>query len=372
MHLAQLVPGFAPQMDGIGDYAMVLAKQLRDRQGIDSTFIVFNPSWTGPNEIGGFRVLHLPSSHPAALVDLLASIFNKGDGHPDSLLVQFAPYGYEKRGCPRWLASALEMWNTRHPGTTRILFHEMEVDSRQFWRSEFWLQRLQRKIVERIHRVSALSFVNSHMNLRKLERAGSGRAIFIPNFSTMGEPASKPPFELRKRQVVIFGRSWQRRKAYEEGGESLKNVCQWIHAEEIIDIGDPLPEEQYKEVGGVRIRHCGRLDECDVSHYMQSSIATFMSYPVSLLTKSSVFAASCAHGAIPFIDDKSAAELGDTDLLPGQDYFLVAENDHAGPIDLKTATDIVYERYQSRASWNAAACIASELKRDTVSVESFA
>jgi len=45
-----------PEIDGVGDYALSLARQLRLDFGIEMHFIVCDPTWAGATEIEDFRL----------------------------------------------------------------------------------------------------------------------------------------------------------------------------------------------------------------------------------------------------------------------------------------------------------------------------
>ncbi|MHC5830485.1 MAG: glycosyltransferase family 1 protein, partial [Nostoc sp.] len=55
-HITSIVPRLPPAIDGVGDYALNLARQLRKDFNIQTHFIVGNPTWTGAAEIEGFPV----------------------------------------------------------------------------------------------------------------------------------------------------------------------------------------------------------------------------------------------------------------------------------------------------------------------------
>jgi hypothetical protein len=171
MQIIQIVPRLPPSIDGVGDYAFLLAKQLRAAHDIHTTFVVCDPNWgkvenrnekvenaeakseignrkseggsekaeiriENPNNSFGFQ----PSSprigegksatgepstihfEPSTVLDgfavhqlkersageLLRVLLRPG--MPQMVLLQYVGYGYEKRGCPVWLVRGLEKW----------------------------------------------------------------------------------------------------------------------------------------------------------------------------------------------------------------------------------------------------------------------
>jgi len=66
-----IVPRLPPAIDGVGDYALNLARQLRKDFNIQTHFIVVNPIWQGASEIEGFPVTHICDRNANKLVELL-------------------------------------------------------------------------------------------------------------------------------------------------------------------------------------------------------------------------------------------------------------------------------------------------------------
>ncbi len=73
MLIIQIVPHLPPAIDRVGDYALNLAQQLRKDFGIESHFIVCDPSWTGATQIQGFPISQVNVHSADTLLSLLAS-----------------------------------------------------------------------------------------------------------------------------------------------------------------------------------------------------------------------------------------------------------------------------------------------------------
>ena len=127
--LVQIVPRLPPAIDGVGDYAFLLAQQMRKAHGIQTTFVVCDTTWENggiekvesrkqkaeiektesgntfqvsafpisafKGEIAGFPVYQLRERSAAELLRMLSA-----PGMPQTVLLQYVGYGYEKRGCP--------------------------------------------------------------------------------------------------------------------------------------------------------------------------------------------------------------------------------------------------------------------------------
>jgi hypothetical protein len=281
------------------------------------------------------------------------------------LLAQFGVYGYAKRGCPFWFVEGWETLRKTHPHTSHVAFHELENRSWKPWSSVFWVTRIQRQLIERMARASTFRYTNTEDHRSRLEDWGVGRIAFIPNFSTLGEPAQYPAFATRSKAMVIFGRPAQRQWTYEKGAHVLGPLCHRLGIETIVDIGSPIPQVP-KEISGIPITQLGRLSETEVNASMASSVASFMYYPIPVILKSSVFAASAAFGTVPFVYDNQKYPRSCPGLITGED-FIPVDDDHARTElpSLERLSQRVYANYALRASSTAAATIASQLKTDS-------
>ena len=317
-HLIQVVPGLFPKVDGIGDYALQLARRLRDQHSIHSIFLVADPNWQG-GEVEGFYATKIASRTPSDFLNGVVQCEQSVESKPLPILLHFSPYSYQKRGYPLWLQRTLQGWDGVRPGTLNIVFHELEVHGARPWSSASWVPPLQRSLIRKIAKLGYFQYTNAEFHRHDLEEWGSGRIFLIPNFSTMGEPKTNPPFSERRKDVVVFGRSAQRKANYERGSDVLASLCRSIGAHRIIDIGDPIVGDTRSDLEGFPIVRCGRLESDEVNDWMAKSVASFIAYPVPLLPKSSVHAVSCAHGTIPFVFDNQEKEFSCPGLISGQD-----------------------------------------------------
>ncbi len=361
MNFIQIVPGLYPRVDGIGDYALQLARRLREKHDVISSFVVADPMWQG-GDVDGFYATGVRSRTARGLVETIARCEHRSGTELTPLLLHFSPYGYQKRGYPLWLEHTLEGWDERQFKTLNIVFHELEVNCWRPWSSAFWISALQRNLISHVAKLGQFQYTNTEFYRQDLEKWGAGRVSLIPNFSTVGEPAVNPPFASRRNDVIVFGRAAQRKANYQRGSVALASLCRMIAAERIIDIGEPIAGDTRTDIEGFPIIRCGRLDAQAVNHWMASSVASFIAYPIPLLPKSSVHAVSCAHGTIPFVFDNQKKELSCPGLVNGEDYIALT----SGGIQpftprLDQLSEIVFNNYQARNSWAAAARVAKHI-----------
>jgi hypothetical protein len=90
----QIVPQLPPAIDGVGDYALNLASQLRCDHALETEFMVCDPTWQGESEIEGFPVHKLNSRSSTDLIAQLNQL------QATTVLLHYVGYGYAKRGCP--------------------------------------------------------------------------------------------------------------------------------------------------------------------------------------------------------------------------------------------------------------------------------
>lgn len=264
MTVFQIVPRLPPPFEGVGTYASALASALAER-GVGTRFV------TGERRTAEALLEGLQGSK--------------------TVLLHYANYGYQSRGCPLWLAEGLDRWHT--PGRRLVtFFHEVWATGPP-WRSSFWLLPVQKRLAARVARLSAALATS-------LERYGEmlgGEAEVMPVFSTVGEPAMVPPLAERARRIVVFGGAGVRRRAWGRYLQDLEKAVRALEAEEVCDVGPPV--EVPTTTAGVPVRSLGMLPSGEVSGLLLGSAAGFLAYPPAFLPKSTVFAAYCAHGVLP-------------------------------------------------------------------------
>ncbi|OUL30807.1 hypothetical protein BV375_13435 [Nostoc sp. 106C] len=67
-----IVPRLPPAINGVGDYALNLACELRTNFNIQTHFIVDNPTWVGAAKIEGFPISEISNRSFDVLLTLLS------------------------------------------------------------------------------------------------------------------------------------------------------------------------------------------------------------------------------------------------------------------------------------------------------------
>ena len=263
MELIQIVPRLPPAPEGVGSYAAALAMELRERLGVESRFVTGDPT---------------PGS---------------------TVLLHYANYGYQARGCPVSLVRALLRWKGSAAGGRLVtVFHEVYASGPP-WRSSFWTSPVQRRLAAALTRASDGIVTSLELYAGLLTRLAPGVEVHVsPVFSTVGEPARVPPLRERRPAIVVFGGPGARGRAYGEGREALAAACRTWGIEEVLDIGPALSTPPQR-LGTTPVRALGPLPASEVSRFLLGSFAGFLAYPPAFLPKSTIYAAYCAHGLLP-------------------------------------------------------------------------
>ena len=293
-----IVPRLPPSIDGVGDYALNLARQLRKDFNIQTHFIVGNHQWQGASEIEDFPVSQVANSSANALLELLAD-----DHQSSSILLHYVGYGYAQRGCPVWLVEALQCWKSLSSKRVLVtMFHELYASSKLPWQSSFWLSSLQKNLVSRLAQLSD-RYITSKQSyadiLVKLSNRKHTQIDTLPVFSNIGEP-DKIPSDLSKRQLklVIFGGVANRIRVYQESQNTLDYVCKSLDIKEILDIGIQTGITP-SAIGNVPILELGKKSSQEISDILTDSFVGFLDYDSAYLAKSTIFAAYCSHRILP-------------------------------------------------------------------------
>jgi hypothetical protein len=356
--ILSIVTGLPPEIDGIGDYALSLARRVKKDTGIETHFIVGDPAWDGPDNVEGFPVSSLKERSCADLLRLLTN----GDNDASIVFLHYGGYGYAMRGCPSWLVDGLQQWrNETRGGFLITMFHELYAFGPP-WTSAFCLALVsdhyltsRRRYAEMVCKWS----LGKHKSIRSL-----------PVFSSIGEPAPVPPLYDRSRRLVIFGTPGRRVQVYRRSAEDLDRICRHLGIDEILDIGRPLNIDVSK-IMRAPVVVCGELSGDEVSRHLSDAIAGVLDYPAEVLGKSTIFAAYCAHRVIPIIATYGEASRADG-LEAGTHYWLSDVPSENLSLEAGQAiADNAYDWYQghdlSVHSRTFAACIAASghLKKES-------
>lgn len=352
-----MIPRLPPAIDGVGDYAYCLARQMRQDFGIQTHFIVGDPNWNGASDLDGFPVSRLDRRSATDLYSLLKQ-------QPAStILLHYVGYGYAKRGCPIWLVNALAQWQSSNSNSRLVTtFHEAYA-SGPIWTSTFWLSSVQKELATRLAQLSdrcvtsteIVTSILAHM-VNSTERAN---LTTLPVFSTVGEPDHLKPLAERPRRLVVFGSRGTRKRVYEQAYANLAATANALAIDTIYDIGAPTGLEITK-VDNIPVDSLGKCSANEVSEHLHQAIAGFLDYSPRLLAKSTIFAAYAAHGVLPIVN--ALDEIIQVDgLESGKHYWMAAATDLLNPAMGEAIANNAYSWYQTHNLASQAKVMASHL-----------
>jgi hypothetical protein len=319
--LVQIVTGLPPAIDGVGDYALAIARALRERQAIETLFVVANPAWRGPCIVEGFPVACVARKDPASLLVAMRGILAASRAGPTNpVLFHCSLYGYARRALAFWLQRGVARWKRESPESPLItMFHEL-VAGGPIWTSPFWLRGIQSGLIRRFARESAASLTSNALYRQHLARIAGieeSRIVKLPVLSTVGEPDELPPARTRKRQMVVFGRPNSRDMVFSRCLPVLERICRSLGIERVLEVG---PDASRREHGlPAVVESTGALAPAEVSAILRESLFGFIALDTGMLSKSSVFAAYCAHGIVPLV---AGSEGGEADGLYANRQYL--------------------------------------------------
>jgi hypothetical protein len=184
-NVTHIVPFLLPTIDGVGDYALNLARHLREKHNWKSHFMVSDKDWSGPFEIENFtaeRFVAAPS---------------------ETTILHYVGYGYHPRGIPTNFVKTI----LSSPARIITIFHEIWSQGPP-WRCVFYLSWLQKRLVQKILQASATAFVST-LNARRL----------LPQAHWLPIPANLPIIQRQSalpnspRNFLIFGQMDTRLRA---------------------------------------------------------------------------------------------------------------------------------------------------------------
>lgn len=338
--LITIVPRLPPVIDGVGDYALGLARGLRKDFQVETRFVVTDGAWDEGESVEGFGVSRLGERSVDELLGALPR-----EAHA-AVLLHYGGYAYAKRGCPVWLVRALRRWR-KGASERRLLtfFHELYAMGPP-WTSSFWLSRRQRSLTARLARTSDESLTSLELYAARLRRMGAA-PVCLPVFSSVGEPTltMTPPLASRRRRMVVFGTRGRRALVYRRSARALNRICRRLKIEEVWDIGREA-DTQAARLMDVPVIYCGETTAREVSEILLDSIAGVIDYPADMLGKSTIFAAYCAHRMLPLVAGYGSNREADH-LRAGTHYRLVDDSDRLSPDASQQLADAAFDWYQT-------------------------
>lgn len=317
MKIISIVPRLPPAIDGVGDYALCLARQLRKDYGIETQFLVCSPTWEGSAYIENFPVFKLETRSEEALLSMLSQ------EKVSKVILQFSGYGYAKKSCCFWLINGLKRWLKNTASHQLItMFHEVYSPFGMPWKSQFWVSPVQRFLAASLIKISKSTITNTKLYAKMLDELCTTKKYdftVLPVLSTVGETYEPLPLFKRKKQLIVFGQPYTRMQSYQNSSREAEFICQSLGIEEIIDIGEPIDSIPCK-IGDIPLTTMGMCSPIEIGRILQNALAGLIYYDPRHLAKSSVFAGYCAHGLLPI--NTSFKHVNQSEVLAGEHYWM--------------------------------------------------
>ncbi len=359
--ILQIIPTPPNNADGIGDYALQLAAQLRQDFQVDTQFLIFRNDMQVEPIANGFLMQQL-SIHTAE--NFRAAI----PGDIQAIIVHFSAYPYFNTslkgslgvGTPFWFVEALRSVVTAQHIKLVVMFHELpKLYWKQFYVFDL-LNPIQCIVSRRLARL-ADTVLTSSTRFQSVLSTWIGKDVAkLSIFSSMGEPASIIPLRARQRRLIIFGGS-ARARIYNNHSPALIQSCQLLGIDEIYDIGSILNLPDYSQTG-IDLRSIGFRSPTEISELLSTSLAGCIDYSPfpGNLGKSSVFAAYCAHGILPILTRYNPSEV---DNLYNDKHYLVLGSELAilNLDRLQIVADNAYQWYRGHTTQSIAKTFFSYL-----------
>jgi hypothetical protein len=352
----QIVPHLPGSFDGVGDYALNLARALAADYGMVTTFLVAAKTTATSKE--GFAILSgLDRSH---------------SGLPENVILHYANYGYQRRGVPFRLRKFVKELRSQSGGRWVTMFHELYASGPP-WQSAFWLRPFQVRIAHDLIDASSCCVVSNAPIEQAIHAYDPGKEIYTaPVMSNFGEPGAIDVAASRKRWVVCGGTALIARSLRRL--EQLLPAIPTEFAPEHLDVVGGRPEESI--IGTIDrlkqrfpVHHYPEVNVDLASEVLRQASFGWLDYfgegevwP-GMILKSGAFAALCAHGIVPILSHREDPIAVAGEPLPGP-FYLASNAAHFPKPDELPALRLRYHNwYQAYAGSRQTARIYSEALR---------
>ena len=174
--ILQIVPQLPGTGDGVGDYALNLARSLATEHGVETLFAVARK--TAVTEKEGFPVL-----------SGLETLFDSPGSGWEHAVLHYVNYGYQPRGVPTLLHKVVQRLRPQLRGRWLTTFHEIYASGPP-WKSAFWVRPFQVRIAHAMIDASTVCVVSNPAIERAIHAHDAAKKVYtVPVMSNFGEPA---------------------------------------------------------------------------------------------------------------------------------------------------------------------------------------
>ena len=300
-----IVPDLPPNINGLGDYAYLLANQLKkDDVSLKIDFLIAGNYKYPFDEYDGFKVYNLLDKKASVLYSLLQQI------DPILIHLHYVGYGYAKRGAPFWLYFGILKWKQKKGNILITTFHELFANSILPLTSSFWNQWFQKLICKKIYLISKCVITSSESFREVLFKFSPFIDIYVyPVFSNFGELKKCPKIELRDKGLIVLGSKENRLNLYKKYHKELNIICRTFSIVRIYDVG---PKFGKLPLLNVPVIELGVLKANQISNLLtKNSFGIISRHSSEQFAKSGIYAAFTAHGNIVIALQANSSKIKD-------------------------------------------------------------
>jgi hypothetical protein len=341
------VPRTPGSFDGVGDYALTLARKLRLLFDCETIFAARDCA--GKTNAIGFEVQPFEITGKTRLSGV----------EFDHVILHYVNYGYQARGIPLGLVPIMSDLRRTFRGRVLTIFHELYASGPP-WKSAFWLQPLQKRIARALAQLSEVCVVSSEAMLRDLGRlAADVKGIVHPVLSNFGEPDFSADQFLRRdpQRWTICGGTTLIERSLKSFREIMNRIPAEIAPRQLsVFGGNDNSAIRSLLACGIQTDYRPRIDPADASSILSASSFLWLDYfdrpdvPMEFVLKSTAFAAACAHGVVPIFPHRGSEISIEGDRLPGP-FFMNADSSELPTVNARAhLAEQFYSWYRRHAS----------------------
>ena len=357
--LLQIVPHLPGMHDGVGDYALNLARRLRSDHGFTTTFFVGDA--VEAHEIDGFDIQSGLRNPPA---DSLAA-------NCTSVILHYVNYGYQQRGVPFHLRDFVAGLRDRIGGKLVTMFHELYASGPP-WRSAFWTRPWQVRIARDLIRMSDTCVVSNEVIAREIRQFQPDKTVRIaPILSNFGEPQLDLAEARDPHLWAICGGTALITRSVSALTSLHRRIPKWCAPEHVELIGGRSTAELQKliERAPLEFHHYPEISANAASQLLRRCCFGWSDYYGAgkvwpgMIFKSGSFASCCAHAVVPVLAHDEPPLHLHGDFLPGP--FFVTRSMTRLPTEshLARTREQIYRWYQRHASFHVTARLYADALR---------
>jgi hypothetical protein len=359
--ILQIVPHLPGTFDGVGDYALNLAKALSADHGIDTVFAVAGKTSAESKE--GFPII---SGLDPASVERLAQ-------KCEHVILHYVNYGYQARGVPFHLRSFARKLRAQLRGRWLTTFHELYASGPP-WRSSFWLRPLQVKIARDLIDTSSACLVSNAVIEEAIHAYDPRKKVYLaPVISNFGEPGPDAIHDVSPKRWAICGGTVLIARSLALF-EKIQPMIPDIFSPEHLDViggrdeisTRVLIEKLQRNSPRLRCHYNPEVGVELASELLRQSSFGWIDYfgggkmwP-GMILKSTAFAAFCAHGVIAVSSHREETVAVKGDALPGPYFVTSGAVNFPAPDQVRAVRDKTYRWYQAHASSRQIARVYAE------------